>query len=89
MIGGVGRELALLSALAEGKGSQRALSARAGLSLGGTNELLRCLIRDGQVRAVALDRRSVRYELTARGREAGRLLALSAAGRAVEIARSL
>lgn len=89
MISGAHRELALLSAIADGCRSQRGLSTRAGLSLGGTNDLLRKLVRAGRVRAIAVDRRSARYELTPRGRAAGRRLALTAADRALNIARAL
>lgn len=83
------RELLLLSAIAEGARSQRGLSLRAGLSLGGTNELLRRLVREGCVNSVARDRRSARYELTAHGRSEGRRRALAAADRALGIARTL
>ena len=83
------RELSLLSAIAEGERSQRGLSRRAGMSLGGTNELLRRLVREGCVSAVARDRRSARYELTALGRTEGRRRALAAADRALGIARAL
>lgn len=83
------RELSLLSAIAEGERSQRGLSRRAGLSLGGTNVLLRRLVREGCVRAVARDRRSARYELTPLGRAEGRRRALEAADRALGIARTL
>ena len=86
---GAEKELALLLAIAESEPSQRGLSRRAGLSLGGTNELLRRLMREGCVRAVARDRRSARYELTPLGRSEGRRRALAAAGRALDIARAL
>ena len=86
---GAERELNLLSAIAEGERSQRGLSQRAGLSLGGTNELLRRLVREGCVLVVARDRRSARYELTPLGRAEGRRRALAAADRALGIARAL
>ena len=76
MSGPTERELVLLSAIAAGDSSQRGLSRRAGLSLGGTNALLRKLMRAGSVRAIAVNRRSARYELTAQGRAGGRRLAL-------------
>jgi len=77
------RELALLSVIAGGEASQRDLSRRVGLSLGGTNERLRTLIRRGLVRARAVDGRAQRYELTARGACERRRLVHASAKRVV------
>lgn len=61
------RELSLLSAIASRAASQRDLSKRTGLSLGGVNEALRSLVKRGLVRATPVDGRARAYELTELG----------------------
>lgn len=77
------RAHALLAAIGGGCASQRELSRRTGLSLGGTNELLRALIGRGLVVESAVNGRARRYELTARGAAEKKALARATAKRVV------
>jgi DNA-binding MarR family transcriptional regulator len=77
------RELSLLSAIAGRAASQRDLSKRVGLSLGGVNEALRSLIKRGLVRAVPVNGRTRSYELTPTGAAERARLSRATAKRAV------
>lgn len=63
------KELLLLSELhsLEGQTSQRALSVKTSISVGLINAVIKKLVKNGYVRAQALNRQKVRYILTPRG----------------------
>ena len=77
------RELSLLSAIAARAASQRELSRRAGLSLGGVNDALRRLIKRGLVQARKTGGRGCSYELTTSGAAERARLSRDTAKRAV------